>query len=413
MYDYYFQKLKDLKEPIDIIVVGLGFMGFGFVSAVQKISGIRISLIISRRPQESLKKLNAGGIAARLENNPDQIAQLNKKGIIAVSDNLELIKTLPGSAVLEVTGTISYATQISLLALNSGKNLLTMNPELQVTVGVRLANLAKEKGLIFTDVIGDQPGSLSHLLFHAKMMGFEILIAGNMKRFLNRHATNGEMEKWAKDKGLSTRQTVSFTDGTKQSIEMVLVGNYFQMGILQKGMLGPKVEKIQDVLDVFPWEKIPASGVVDYGIGLSLFPGVFLVASHRDPNQQQYLRYLGLGNGPRYVLFDPYHLCHLEIPTTISKVFFSRQETINNTRRPFLQSFAHCKRPLKKGEILDGIGGDMVYGEIDTIKEIENRLPVGLSQGAVLNRDYLIDQAIEIPDIILPVNEATKLSGLV
>jgi predicted homoserine dehydrogenase-like protein len=244
-------------------------------------------------------------------------------------------------------------------------------------------------------------------------MGFDILIAGNMKRFLNRYATQGEMAAWAKDKGLAVRQTTSFTDGTKQSIEMNLVANYFGLDILKTGMEGPQVEEVHGAVIAFDLEKIPAGGVVDYVIGRTLFPGVFLIATHPDPNQQQYLRYLGLGEGPYYVLFEPYHLCHLEVPGTIFKAVLFGQETINNGLSPVVRTVSFAKRDLKKGEVLDGIGGDLVYGNIEKYELAADYLPVGLSEGAILKKAVKKDQKIKLSDVILPDNAATRLLGLV
>ena len=160
----------------------------------------------------------------------------------------------------------------------------------------------KEK-LIITDVVGDQPGSLARLIASAHYKGFKVRLAGNMKRYMDVHATQTKMKPWADDKGLAVRQTVSFTDGTKQSIEMNLVSNYYGMTIFEAGMRGPKVEKFDEVLKSFDWNAIPAEGVVEYMIGINLFPGVFVVAEHNDPQQQKYLRYLNIDEEPRDVLF--------------------------------------------------------------------------------------------------------------
>ena len=252
-------------------------------------------------------------------------------------------------------------------------------------------------------------GSLARLINQAKVMGFRVLLAGNMKRFLNRHATQSEMQNWADNKGLSVKQTVSFTDGTKQSIEMNLVANYFNMDILEFGMHGPTVETVHDSLNSFHWDKLPREGIVDYVIGKKLFPGVFLIAEHPDKNQKPYLSYLGLGEGPRYVLFEPYHLCHLEVVQTLAKIFFSKKETINNSTNPKLTTIALAKQDLKKGDMLDGIGGDTVYGTIQTIDKNKGSLPVGLALNCELVNDIKKDQPIKISDVILPESVSVKL----
>ncbi|MCX8008614.1 MAG: SAF domain-containing protein [Patescibacteria group bacterium] len=332
-----------------------------------------------------------------------------QRGYTSVSDNTDLIQSFENKVVLEATGTISYGVEVALKTIESGKHLVTMNPELQATLGSKLLAKAREKGVYVTDVVGDQPGSLARLITHAQFMGFRIRLAGNMKRYLDRHATQVKMKPWADDKGLAVRQTVSFTDGTKQCIEMTLVANYFGMDILQFGMKGPQISDIHEALHSFPWEDVPEHGVVDYVIGKTLFPGVFVIAEHLDPHQKKYLRYLNLGEGPRYVLFDAYHLCHLEVWGTIAKLLLLKTETINNTLTPRTTTIAVAKFDLKEGTILDGIGGDTIYGNIDRIESADGYLPIGIAEGAIVKRSIHQDQPIRLEDIELPDNPAIRL----
>ncbi len=412
MYDLILKELAKRDAPIDVIVVGLGFMGFGFLSSSQYTCGIRVPLVLTRRPEEAVATLTSQGFLTRLEDNPAEIKAWADKGYICVSADLGLIGAFDNEIVVEMTGTVAYGTQVALSTLSAGKHLVTMNPELQATVGYELKEIADKKGLVITDVIGDQPGSIARLISQARLMGFRVLMAGNMKRYLNRHATQEEMKAWAESKGLAVRQTTSFTDGTKQAIEMNLVANYFDMDTLEFGMKGPRVDDIKEALTQFDWSRIPAGGIVDYVIGKNLFPGVFIIAEHSDNHQKGYLSYLGLGQGPRYVLFEPYHLCHLEVAGTIAKVVLFGQESIHNKVKK-TKTIAVAKQTLIAGMTLDGIGGDMIYGNIDQEENAVDYLPVGVSEGAVIKVKMHQDQPIKLSDVELPVNAATRLLGLV
>ncbi|RJR15359.1 hypothetical protein C4579_02380 [Candidatus Microgenomates bacterium] len=412
MYDIILKALDKRKnDPIDVIVVGLGFISFGFISSIRNTSGMRVPLIITRRPDEAVKLLKQKDFNAKIENKPERIKDLAKKGYICVSDDVSLIERFENEVVIEMTGTIDYGTEVGLMTISAGKHFVTMNPELQATVGAELKALADKKQVITTDIIGDQPGSLARLVNQARLMGFKVLLAGNMKRFLNRHATQAEMKSWARDKGLSVNQTVSFTDGTKQSIEMNLVANYFDMDILEFGMHGPRVDTVDDALKNFHFEDLPKNGIVDYVIGKNLFPGVFLIAEHTDPHQKGYLRYLGLGDGPRYVLFEPYHLCHLEVATSIAKVVLFNQEVINN-RIPKTKTIAVAKKGLQPGEKLDGIGSDSIYGNIDRFDAAQSYLPVGLAQDAIVKYSLHQDQPIKLSDVVIKSTAASRLLGI-
>lgn len=400
MQSILFKQLENLEHPIDVIVVGLGFMSFGFFSASYDIPGIRVPVVISRDPERSKKMLEEKGFSARVIQNTGEIQQNIKDGVVSLTDDFAVIEKFDNKVVIEMTGTIEYGKKIALATLKANKHFVTMNPELQATLGSDLLKKFQEKNLIITDVLGDQPGSLTRLIASAQLKGFTVRLAGNMKRYLDRHATQEKMKPWADDKGLAVRQTVSFTDGTKQSIEMTLVGNYYGMKILQTGMVGPEVDDIRQVLTKFDWKNLPPEGIVDYVIGKNLFPGVFVVVEHPDPNQQVYLRYLGLGDGPQYVLFDSYHLCHLEVAETIAKVVLYNTATINNGLSPHLETVAYAKRDLEAGEVLDGIGGDMVYGQIQTQSTEHAFLPVGFAEGSTLKAGVKKDEPLFADQII-------------
>lgn len=413
MYDLLLRDLSSRKKPIDVIVCGLGFMGLGFVSGSSSIPGIRVPVVISRRPQETVELLMSHNIAATIENNISLVKNNIQKGVISVTDDLSLIKKYKCEVVIEMTGTVDYGTEVALKVIEAGKHLVTMNPELQATVGTKLKELADRKNLVVTDVLGDQPGSLTRMIAQAKLMGFEVVVAGNMKRFLNESATQKEMQPWADSKGLNVKQTTSFTDGTKQSIEMNLVANHFGMTVKERGMVGLKVENLNELLVSYDFSKLPKSGVVDYALGLNLFPGIFIIAKHKDPNQVKYLKYLSLGDGPYYLLFEPYHLCHLEVAQTIAKVVLYRLPTINNSSTPTTITTTVAKRDIKKGEKIDGIGGDMVYGVIDSLKTTKKALPVGLAGGATALLDIKKGMPIRLKDVVLPTSPATVLLGMV
>src|SRR3989344_9351951 len=110
MYDITLEQFKNLQKPIDLIVVGLGFMGFGFVSSLGNIPNIRVPLLISRRPHASAKYLEENGIKATTESNIEEIKKNSENGIISVSDKISLISEYPADAVFEVTGTVDYGT---------------------------------------------------------------------------------------------------------------------------------------------------------------------------------------------------------------------------------------------------------------------------------------------------------------
>src|SRR5690606_13999736 len=94
----------------------------------------------------------------------------------------------------------------------------------------------------------------------------------------------------------------SFADGTKISFEQAIVGNATGMRVARRGMIGPVVPSgtpVDEVLSLYPADSLlTGPGIVDYVVGASPAPGVFVIGIHEDPRQQHYLRYAKLGEGP-------------------------------------------------------------------------------------------------------------------
>lgn len=415
MYNLIFNRLKSEENPIDLILVGLGFMGHGFLQFIKQIPGIRVILLVSRDFYRASNSLTKSGLQHDVADNPAKIKTNSEKGILSICSDYKIISEIDCHIVMEMTGEISYGTQVALETLNSGKHLATMNCELQVTLGTELKAYADDKNLNITEVQGDQPGSLASFMNELKLYGFEILMAGNLKGFLNRYATPNSLVEEAAKRGISWKQVTSFTDGTKIAFEMALVANYFGMEVLKPGMYGHPVDNLNDILPSYDWKSIPENGCVDYVIGLHLPAGIFMVGKHQDIQQSSYLNYLKLGNGPYYMLYRPFHLCHLEAPLSIARLSYFNEITINNSLNPTTQVVAFAKRDLKIGDKCDGIGGSDCYGLLYNLPNAKyhNIVPIGLVEDAIIESNVKKDEPIRFDDIALPENEATRFLKLV
>src|SRR5262249_39013318 len=98
-----------------------------------------------------------------------------------------------------------------------------------------------------------------------------------------------------------------------------------------------------------------------------------------------------------------FHLPHIQIASTIGRAIIHRDPTVAPLGGPSCEVVTVAKRDLRAGEILDGIGGFCSYGLIDnanTARQMEC-LPIGLSEGAVLQRDVAKDRVIGFNDVTL------------
>jgi predicted homoserine dehydrogenase-like protein len=200
----------------------------------------------------------------------------------------------------------------------------------------------------------------------------------------------------------------SFADGTKISFEQAIVANATGMTIGQRGMYGPTLPSgtpLKEVMSKYPLDVLLSGpGIVDYVVGAEPGPGVFVLGTHDHPKQQHYLNLYKLGEGPLYLFYTPYHLCHFEVPLTAARAVLFNDAAITPLGAPLVEVVATAKIDLRAGEKLDGIGCYMTYGQCETaeITADQQLLPMGLAEGCVLKRDIPRDQVITYADVILP-----------
>jgi predicted homoserine dehydrogenase-like protein len=78
--------------------------------------------------------------------------------------------------------------------------------------------------------------------------------------------------------------------------------------------------------------------------------------------------------------------------------------TIAPRGAPSVDVVATAKIDLEAGEVLDGIGHYMTYGQCEnavTVRD-QNLLPMGLAEGCRLNRDISKDSVLTYDDVTLP-----------
>lgn len=305
--------------------------------------------------------------------------------------------------VVECNGDPVYATDILINVLDAGLPVVTMDAELHITSGSYLST----KGLI-TEAEGDQPGVLAAMKRNLVSMGFEPLVYGNLKGFLNLTPTLEEMKYWSKKQGITLEQVTGFTDGTKVNIEQALVANGLGAVIAKQGMYGTDSEDI--IVDL----KILASHAKEIGKPISdyllqspnapqKFPaGVFITAEY-DHEQAPALKYLKLGKGPYYTLIRNYHLIHLEIPATIRQVVRGQGVLLDNSMHPTASVCVIAKRALKPGEMIRRPDRNFqIRGEAVQINEAPNHVPIGLVKDVVIKRKVEPGQVIMFDDVEVP-----------
>lgn len=238
-------------------------------------------------------------------------------------------------------------------------------------------------------------------------MGFEPVVYGNMKAFLNRQPSPEEMAFWAERQGYSIPMVTSFTDGTKVQIEQALVANGLGAGIAQEDLIGLETADLTEAAD----ELGRAAGrlghpISDYVLDRGLPHGVFLVARH-DRHQAAALRNLKMGDGPHYLLTRGHCLVHLEAFKTIDRLAAGERPLLDNGAQPTVSVAAIAKRDLLPGTFIErGCGSFELRGSCVRIAERPGHLPIGLASGLRLRRRVERSQVLTMADVELPDSEA-------
>ena len=109
-------------------------------------------------------------------------------------------------------------------------------------------------------------------------------------------------------------------------------------------------------------------------------PGVFLIVTSEQEDVRDLMKFLGFGDGPNYLMYRPYHLTSLETPITIYNAVVENEPTIAPVHGQVADTITIAKRDIKKGETLDGVGSDKVFGKLTSHDKClhEDLLPIAM-----------------------------------
>lgn len=397
-------------NPIKVGMIGAGFMGWGIANQiVNYLPGMELVAVYSRSLKSARKAYAEAGIDDPLEvATQGALEDAIRQGKPVITDSAELLCRAEGiDALIEVTGTIEFATGVVLEAIANNKHIVLMNAELDATIGPILKTYADRAGVILSACDGDQPGVEANLFRYVKSIGLKPLVCGNIKGLQDPYRNPTTQAGFAKQWGQAAHMVTSFADGTKISFEQAIVANATGMKVSQRGMIGRDFKgHIDELTQVYDVDQLKAwGGIVDYVVGSQPSPGVYVIGLMEDPKQQHYLRYYKKGDGPLYSFYTPYHLCHLEVPLSVARVVLFQDVVLAPIAGPLVDVVAVAKTNLKAGSILDGIGYYMTYGQCENseIVQAERLLPMGLAEGCRLKRDISRDQVLTYDDVELPI----------
>jgi len=401
------QMRETAQRPIRVGVVGAGATGRAIALQLgTPVPGIRLAGIANRTPAHAERSFREAAIRDwQSAETAGEADALIARGIpVLTTDPQLLTRSREIDIVVEVTGTVDFAASVVLDAIAHRKAVVMVNAELDSLVGPLLKAKADDAGVVLTHTDGDEPGVAMTLFRYVQSVGLRPVAAGNIKGMVDYYRNPATQQGFAERNDQDVKKVTSFADATKLSMETTVLANATGFGVGRRGMYGPACGYVRDLAKLLPAEAMLAGGIVDYSVGASPHTGGFVVVHETNPYKQTQLAYYKLGDGPFYVFYTPFHLPHIQLPSTIARAVLHRDPTVAPQAGPSCEVVTVAKRDLKAGETLDGVGGFCAYGLIEnrTVARDINALPIAMSEDCVMLRDVAKDQVVGFDDIKLP-----------
>lgn len=394
---------KNSNQSATVVgIIGMGSMGKGLLYQSHITPGIKCMAVCDSNMQKCIEVLEWLELPFQIVEDPEGLRKAIDHGLIAVcADGDCIAESADIEVLIEASNSIVSAGELAVSALQHHKHVVLMNSEIDLIFSPLLFEIATQNGVICTSCDGDQYGVLKHLINDIQSWGLELVMAGNIKGFLDIRANPTTIVPEADKRNLDYRMCTSYTDGTKLNIEMAIIANAGGMRTQTPGMFGPAMGDVRDVFDHFDFDRLWYDRIpfVDYILGAEPGGGVFVIGYCNNSYQKSMLSYYKMGPGPYYLFYRPYHLCHIEAMSTVFRAVSN--DCFLHPCYGFLTNvFAYAKTDLEAGQLLDGIGGYSCYGKIENCGNGEaSGLPICLSDGIVLKRPVAKDERLSMEDV--------------
>lgn len=404
----YRSRLEELARkqgrPSRIALVGAGQMGRGFANQTQSMGGMTVAVIADVDPARIQQAYTDLGLGEAVIS--DDVATLNQaisEGKPTGTTNAFIVAELNVDVVVEATGVPEVGARVTSASLTNKKHVAVLNVEMDVTVGPLLTKMAEDNGVVYAVCHGDEPVECLELVNFARDLSFEVVMAGKGKNNPFEALSNPDtVAERAAQKKMNPKMLCSFTDGSKTMIEMSALSNATGLKVTKRGMIGPEatVKTLHNVFaPVADGGVLEETGVVDYCTG-DVAPGVFVVVKTDKEYVAHEMSYLGMGPGPYFSLYRPFHLASVEAPLTVAKMLVEGRSTFACTTL-HAEVVAATKKEHKAGDKFDGIGGYSMRAVADRKEDAarDNLVPIGLLQGAIAKRDIPVGALVTWDDV--------------
>ncbi len=400
------ERLRGLDEKIQVAMAGAGAMGRGLLYQCTVTPAFQCVALADVDVDAAIKCAEEVGVPYEVVSDLEGLNECVRNGRLALCENASLAARAGAADVfIDASNAIEDAARFCPVAINHGKHLVMMNAEADLAFGPHLMQRAAEQGVTYASCDGDQHGVIKRLIDDLRLWGFDLVMAGNIKGYLDRYANPTSIVPEADKRNLDYRMCTAYTDGTKLGVEMALLANALDLKTAIPGMHGPRADRVREVPELFDLEALwkEHGPVVDYILGAEPDGGVFAVGYCDDPYQQRMMEYYKRGEGPFYIFYRPYHLCHVEAMEAIARAYLDDCSLLQPEYGHVADVYTYAKKELEPGDKLDGIGGYACYGLVENCADqgSEPGLPMTLAENARVRRKICKDEKVALSDVDL------------
>ncbi len=253
LVDKALEEREQQGRPVRVAVVGAGYMGRGIALTIfTPMKGMRLVAMSNRTISEAERAYRQAGVDSVVR--VETVAQLEDaiaRNRYAITDDALLLCQAEGiDAVVEATGEVEFGARVVMKAIEHGKHVILMNAELDAVVGSILKVYADRAGVVISNVDGDQPGVVMNLYRFVMTIGYNPVLAGNIKGLQDHYRTPETQKAFADAHNQKPKMITSFADGTKISMEMAVVANATGFGVGKRGMYGPECKHVTEAVNL-------------------------------------------------------------------------------------------------------------------------------------------------------------------
>ena len=419
-------------RPLRVGVIGAGKFATMFLSQARRLAGLHVLGVADLSTERARLALSRAHWPAE-QYGAGSFTEALDSGSTFISDDTEALLRADGlKMVVEATGDPGAGIEHALKAFREGLHVVMVNVEADALAGPLLALRARDAGVVYSLAYGDQPALICELVDWARCSGFEVVCAGKGTRYLPEYHASTPETVWehyglspeqAAAGGLNARMFNSFLDGTKSAIEMAAVANATGLQPQPEGLLFPPCG-VDDLPEVCrpraSGGQLSHSGTVEVVASLErdgspvfrdLRWGVYVTIEAPNEYVRRCFTEYGMvtDSSDRYsALYRPTHMIGLELTVSVLKVGL-RGEATGSPLCFKGDVAATAKRPLSRGEVLDGEGGHCVYGTFMPAEQAlqAGTLPIGLAHNVKLLKDIPAGRPLRWSDVKLDRQDST------